>query len=216
VVLFYTDGFTEFKHDIAAAERALQDAATRLVGDVSIARPCVVVQQAVIGSSRPTDDAVLLVLQLSPIPAQPIVDGADMRKTWTFHSSDAYSARAVRRDLTNFARRFVSSDDDLFHAELIIGEVLANTVKHAPGIVTIELDWTGVHPVLTVVDDGPGSFHFSPTLPDDSLTEDGRGLFLIGALAKDVHVESSDGRGTKMTVLLSVSRQPASPTRATS
>jgi anti-sigma regulatory factor (Ser/Thr protein kinase) len=109
----------------------------------------------------------------------------------------------------SFVRRFVTSEDDLFHAELIIGEVLANTVKHAPGIVTLVLDWTGVNPVLTVVDDGPGSFQFSPTLPDDDLTEDGRGLFLIGSLAKDVQVESTPGRGTKMTVHLSVDRGSA-------
>lgn len=207
VVFFYTDGFTEFKQDIASAERALRDAATRLVGDTAVSHPAAAVQHAVMGSAKAADDAVLLVLQLSPAPVMPLVDGVDMRKTWAFHSSDAYSARMVRRELMNFVRRYVPAEDDLFHAELIIGEVLANTVKHAPGVVTLALDWTEMHPVLTVVDDGPGSLKFAPTLPDDTLTEDGRGLFLIGALAKDVQVESTPGRGTKMTLRLDVARQ---------
>jgi anti-sigma regulatory factor (Ser/Thr protein kinase) len=168
------------------------------------------VQQAVMGSEKPTDDAVLMIVQLSPTPLSQSFDEAELRKTWSFHSSDAYSAHTSRHELMSFIHRFITSEDELFRTELIIGEILANTVEHAPGLVNVEIDWSGIHPVLTVLDTGPGLLRFSRSLPEDSLTEDGRGLFLIETLARDVRVESAPGQGTKMMVTLSVRRADGS------
>ena len=38
------------------------------------------------------------------------------------------------------------------------------------------------------------------------MTEDGRGLFLVKTLANEVRVESDQGYGTKMTVVLPIAR----------
>lgn len=204
VILFYTDGVTEIRRNIESAEAVLKEEVTNLVGDTSISRPAAAIQRAVMGADRPTDDAVLMVLQLSPVNVLESLDDAELRKSWTFHSSDSYSAHQSRHELMGFIRGFLTSEEELFRIELIIGEILANTVQHAPGLVTVDVDWSGDQPALTIVDTGPGLDRFSPALPDDGLTEAGRGLFLIGTLAQNVHVERLPDAGTKMTVNLSV------------
>jgi PAS domain S-box-containing protein len=199
-ILFYTDGVTEIRRNIESAETVLRNEMTKLAGEYANPRPAATIQRAVMGSDRPTDDAVIMVLQMSSVPAGARLNDADLRKSWTFHSSDAYSAHKSRHELMAFIRGLLSSEDDLFRIELIIGEILANTVKHAPGLVTVDIDWSGAQPALTIVDTGPGLAKFSPALPNDGLNEDGRGLFLIGTLAHDVRVERMPDAGTKMTV----------------
>ena len=102
VILFYTDGVTEFKRDIASAKQALRDVVATLVGDVANPQPAAVVQRAVMGTERPADDAVIMVLQLaSTTSTAPVSVDGELRKTWAFHSSDAYAARALRHELVN-------------------------------------------------------------------------------------------------------------------
>lgn len=64
VVLFYTDGLTEFQRNISLAESAALRAVSVLVDDPTIERPAAFVQRSVMGSQRPVDDTVLLVVQL--------------------------------------------------------------------------------------------------------------------------------------------------------
>jgi integral membrane sensor domain MASE1 len=65
VVLFYTDGLTEFNREVERAERAVLQALTRLVDGTTIDHPASFIQQSVMSSARPTDDTVLLVVQRS-------------------------------------------------------------------------------------------------------------------------------------------------------
>ena len=106
----------------------------------------------------------------------------------------------------SFIQELAGENDELFTAELIVGEILANTVEHAPGLVSMEVDWSDAAPVVTVVDTGPGLERFAAQLPEDALTEDGRGLYLVQTLALDVCIESDRGYGTKMTVTLPIER----------
>lgn len=106
-----------------------------------------------------------------------------------------------------FIAALAESQIDLFTVELILGELLANTVEHAPGPVTIDLDWSGNAPVLTIVDTGPGLERFDLHLPRDTFDENGRGLFLIKALARELTVEAAPQRGAKITVVLPVNRR---------
>ena len=206
VVLFYTDGLTEFKRSIEGAERVLLEAVARLVGDHGNARPAVALQRAVMGSEEPADDVVLLVVQLSP-DATGVPASDKLRKRWSFQSSDAYSAHASRHEMIRFMRAFTASPDELFRAELILGEVLANTVEHAPGRVDVEIDWTATNPTVTVLDTGPGLSRRPTDLPADAFAEHGRGLFIIASLAQQVQVESRPGRGTRLRITLPVSRK---------
>jgi integral membrane sensor domain MASE1/anti-sigma regulatory factor (Ser/Thr protein kinase) len=199
VILFYTDGLTEFKRDIERTEQALLQAVTSLVDNPHMERPAVFIQRSVMGSQRPADDTVLLVVQLS----------IELQKTWSYDSTNPQAAHALRREITRFMRSFAPSEEELFRAELIIGEALANTVEHAQGSVSVNIDWTDTHPVVTISDAGPGLSRFTATLPNDALSEDGRGLFLITSLARDLKIEARRGRGTKMQIVLPTKRDPA-------
>jgi anti-sigma regulatory factor (Ser/Thr protein kinase) len=108
-----------------------------------------------------------------------------------------------------FLRAFVASEDELFRSELILGEILANTVEHAPGLVGIEIDWSGTYPIVMVSDTGPGLSRFVAQLPEDGMAENGRGLFLISTLALDVRIESAGERGTMMRIVLPIRRDLA-------
>ena len=94
--------------------------------------------------------------------------------------------------------------DSLFASELVIGEILANTVEHAPGLVEIEIDCKGEHPVLVVRDTGPGLKELNGTLPLNEFDEDGRGIFLIKALAAEASVKLSRGYGTELRAVLPI------------
>ena len=196
VILFYTDGLTEFKRDIAWAEEALLAAMTRLVNEPNMERPAAFIQRSIMGSEQPADDTVLVVVQL----------GVALQKSWSFDSRNPHEAHSLRREMASFIRSFAPSEEELFRAELIIGEALANTVEHAPGSVTVGIDWTGINPVVTIADAGPGLSWFSPQLPVDTLNENGRGLFLIGSLALGVQIETKSGRGTKLRIVLPAQR----------
>jgi integral membrane sensor domain MASE1/anti-sigma regulatory factor (Ser/Thr protein kinase) len=195
-ILFYTDGLTEFKRDIERTERAVLRAVTRLVDDPHVDRPAVFIQRSVMGSQRPADDTVLLVVQL----------GAALQKSWSYDSSNPLSAQTLRREITHFIRSLAPNEDELFRTELIIGEALANTVEHAPGSVSVDVDWTDAYPVVTVSDTGPGLSPFVAALPADALNENGRGLFLIASLAQDVQIEAQAGTGTRMRIVLPTKR----------
>jgi integral membrane sensor domain MASE1 len=65
VVLFYTDGLTEFERNIEVAESAALRAVSHLVGDSKIDHPAAFVQRSVMGLQPPSDDTVLLVAQVS-------------------------------------------------------------------------------------------------------------------------------------------------------
>jgi len=198
-ILFYTDGLTEFKRDIERTERAVLQAVKHLVDDPHVDRPALFIQRSVMGDQRPTDDTVLVVLQLS----------VRFQKSWSYDSRNPLGAHALRREITHFIRSLASNEDELFLAELIIGEALANTVEHAPGSVSVDVDWTDAYPVVIVSDAGPGLSRFEATLPADALNENGRGLFLIASLARDVQIEAQPGMGTRMRIVLPTQRTAA-------
>ena len=200
-VLFYTDGLTEFRRDIDGAESAMLHAMTRLVEDTPAERPAAFVQRCVMGDERPLDDTVLLVAQLS----------VALRKSWRYDSRNSHDAHAVRREIARFMRYFAPDEGDMFRAELIVGEVLANTVEHAPGAVDVDIDWTGERPAITVRDGGPGLARFAEMLPADPLSETGRGLFLIASLAVEVSLDSRPACGTSMRIVLPVTRTEQLP-----
>lgn len=207
VIALYTDGITEYARDLASAEEKLRFAVSAIVGDVRVTRPAETVRDAVLDGAPTTDDAALLLVQFSQVEREPVPAGAAAReKTWRFHSSDPYAAHFSRRELMRFLRRFTKDRNALSIAELIVGEILANTVEHAPGLVDVHIDWAGEKPVLSVLDSGPGLERLSSELPRSALEEKGRGLFVVKALAQDVSVKVIPGRGTEVRAVLPLIR----------
>jgi serine phosphatase RsbU (regulator of sigma subunit)/integral membrane sensor domain MASE1/anti-sigma regulatory factor (Ser/Thr protein kinase) len=204
VIVFYTDGFTEFSHDIETAETRLLEAVDACIADAA-EQPAEKIRRALLADACAIDDAVLLVVRLTP---EGVLHEKPRRRAWAFHSGQAYSAHSARHEVMKFVAQLAGDSGELMAAELILGEILANTVEHAPGIVNVEIDWTGEFPQLTVVDTGPGLERLFAQLPSDALDENGRGLFLVKSLARELRVETDRGYGTKISAVLPLHRVP--------
>jgi anti-sigma regulatory factor (Ser/Thr protein kinase) len=114
--------------------------------------------------------------------------------------------RAFRECLTSIAEP--SSDVDA--AELIYGELVANTVRYANGAVEVRLELVDHHPpTLIVRDHGPGLRCHPWTPRRDPYAESGRGLGIVELLARDVAVDQPEGGGTMIRAVL-----PVTPRRA--
>jgi len=209
VVALYTDGLIEFGRDAIAAERKLQAAVALLVGNKNIARPALAVQELVFNDMPARDEAALLLMQFSRVVSSLKDAPRTLERTWRFHSSDAYTAHTSRHEITKHLRALASDPEEVFAGERILGEIFANTVEHAPGLVEVDLDWTGALPVVTVRDTGPGLRELNGALPEDVMDEGGRGIFLIRALSEDASGKASPGYGTELRVTLPIRRKSA-------
>ncbi len=132
----------------------------------------------------------------------------DDSRYWSYVGDRADQTCRVRRDI----REFLESDadgesSDLDAAELVVGELLANAVRHGAPPFGVCIDWHDDPPILCVVDRGGG---MPPVYPaPDRESECGRGLLLVRALAGEVVVDSSaaDHTGTRVVVALPVHRR---------
>ncbi|HEY7982161.1 MAG TPA: PAS domain-containing protein [Candidatus Eremiobacteraceae bacterium] len=212
VVALYTDGMIEFSRDLDSAEAKLRTAVALLVGNTSIARPALAVQEIVFDGMPPKDDAALLLMQFSAVDMSALRSRAvELEKTWRFHSSDAQTAHVSRHEIVAFLKQMAAEPEQVFAGELVLGELLANTVEHAPGIVEVHVDWTGARPIVTVRDVGPGLVNLNRDLPEDILQEHGRGVYLIKTLADEASVRRSPGYGAEVRAVLPITRKPAAP-----
>ncbi len=133
----------------------------------------------------------------------------DQARSWSFVSdtmADACTVRlAVRRFLEASADHATS---DLDAAELIVGELVANVVRHGAPPFGVCVDWSGEVPMLYISDRGRPQKPILYSAPDHD-AERGRGLLLVRALAAgELIVEpSGDERsGTRIAVALPVHR----------
>ncbi len=75
----------------------------------------------------------------------------------------------------------------------MFGELVSNVIRHAPGSIEIQAkaDKNGVV-TLSVGDTGLG-FKPEPRLPDDPLSERGRGMYIVSKICRRVSVERTTG-----------------------
>jgi PAS domain S-box-containing protein len=201
VVALYTDGITEHARDVFAGEAKLISAVSKLVGEAFV-RPALFIYDSALEGSPLRDDAALLVFHFSEVNAAARHIRPGIHKQWRFHASDAKASHVARREVGVFLRNMCGDTDATFESELIVGELLANTVEHAPGLVHLIVEWTGEHYVLVVRDSGPGLEQVAAALPSDPMNEGNRGLFLIGALSSLVEVVPSAEGGAELRVVL--------------
>ena len=108
--------------------------------------------------------------------------------TWLFESKNAVAAHSARKQFSEFLRARAVDGSDIAAAELIYGELVSNVVRHAPGPIVVQLDWTSDGSArLSINDTGP-VFQYTPSLPDDALCESGRGLYIVACLSKELHI----------------------------
>lgn len=121
---------------------------------------------------------------------------------WSFESTDARAVGTVRHACAKELRRAGLTGEDLTSAELVLGELLGNVYRHAPGQAEVRLDLAGSAPIVHVLDTGPG-FEVDPHLPADVMSERGRGLYIIAALVAGFSAKRrSHGVGSHVRVTL--------------
>jgi signal transduction histidine kinase len=130
---------------------------------------------------------------------------------WSLVTADARETVRSRQAIRRFLAIQADGRSDLDAAELIVGELVANVIRYAPGAVGIHVSWEGDEAVLVVADRGPGIPPLR-VVPDTTACS-GRGLWLIQALARGVEIDAVPGHGTRVVVHLPVHRtMPANGT----
>ncbi len=187
-LVFYTDGLIESTHDIDAGERRLRAAlADRRI--IESDHPARAIHDAVLVEGSRDDVAILTVW---------VGDPPDFAR-WDFDALDAEASQQAQREIGRRLRDSGFDEERLVAAELVIAELIGNTVRYAPGPVDVYLEHE-VH-VVHVLDRGPG-FEFAARLPQDPFSESGRGLFLIASLTEDLHVVRRPDGGSHARVVL--------------
>jgi anti-sigma regulatory factor (Ser/Thr protein kinase) len=123
---------------------------------------------------------------------------------WSCVETDARDALGARRSVRDFLRAQADASSDLDASELIVGELVSNEIRHAPGPIGLSVTWTEHGATLIVVDRGPGI----PTVrcvPDGD-SESGRGMLIVQALARSTCIERSSPDGSRVVVELPVRR----------
>jgi len=121
---------------------------------------------------------------------------------WTLYVDDARAAVGARSHFVAFLQSVNENGDFIDRAELIFGELLGNVVRHAPGPVEISIVLSDDVMVLHVIDSGPPLILTETHLPDDVLSERGRGLFIVGQLASELCVEREAESGNHISVTM--------------
>ncbi len=115
---------------------------------------------------------------------------------------DAGQAVDARSHFVEFLQRIQSDNEFIATAELIFGELLGNVVRHAPGPVEIAINLNEAALILHVIDSGPFLPIAERRLPDDMLSERGRGLYIVEQLAAEVRFERNAGCGNHIIVTM--------------
>lgn len=193
LLVLYTDGLIESQHDLVGGLQALREA----LGDPAldeVSRPALFIQERMLGEGA-RDDVALLTLRIDRERRR-----STMRR-WTFASLDPTGLSQVRREFRSVLIEYGLGELQLETAELVLGELAGNVVRHAPGPIEIVLDRSGAETVLHVIDEGPG-FERAPLLPIDVMSESGRGLFIVSQLTREFSVSRRHPRGSHARAVL--------------
>jgi PAS domain S-box-containing protein len=187
LLVIYTDGLVEWNHDVLEGELYLERLLRTGVLLASTAPAKLIARTCL--PARAHDDVAILTVSFGAPP------------DWSFSSEDARAAADARAHFAEYLRLRTRDQDFIAQAELVFGELLGNVVRHAPGPVEISLFSNGDAWILHVIDSGT-AFDLSEQLPDDLLSERGRGLFIVQRLARMLHVEHVFNCGNHITAIL--------------
>jgi PAS domain S-box-containing protein len=192
MLVLYTDGLTESRHDVIAGTRRLREVLSR-EAVLHTHRPARFIEEACLGGAASDDVAVLTIAFESGI-------------RWSFDAENAKAAQDARGEFVEYLRKNAQDAEQVKIAELVFGELVGNVVRHAPGAIDIDLEWLNGSPTLHVLDRG-AAFNPPANLPQDLLSESGRGLFIVRRLSTDLRVEHVPGYGNHIRVDLPLSRK---------
>jgi len=190
----FTDGLIEFARDLDEGERRIEAAIRELDGS-DTEHLAAAIMKRVLGSDEATDDIAILTATVGCFPAE--IAGEE--REWRFLSTDARAASLTRREIGELVAQ--RRPTEAFAAELAFGELIANAVRHAPGLVVARCR-VSTCGVATIELDDAGSGFVPAPIPADLFAETGRGLAMLRRLADDVVVGSAPGGGASVRVRL--------------
>lgn len=186
LLVLYTDGLVENRTPLADGEPRLRE--TMASDAIMHAHaPAAFLRDACVREDR-SDDIAILTLRFAR------TDG------WSFVAENAQAANDARADFVHYLKGRVADESAVAAAELVFGELVGNVVRHARGAIDVRLDW-GDAPTLHVIDRGP-AFGDIDALPEDPLSEGGRGLFIARTLSAGINVERVGGYGNHVVARL--------------
>lgn len=207
-LVLYTDGMVEAEHDyekgMATLERAVRAEASSVGGN--IARQ---IQERAFSGVQPRDDSALLFIGITDLS---LAQHAQRQQTWRLDAKDESAAHRVKRALLWHLGEFAAPASDFAAAEAIIGELISNVARHTPGDAEITLECDVSAATLRVSDRGK-AFRSTGEHAPDVLSENGRGLFLVRALAQRFDVIHTP-EGNRVTVTLPIAVATHAPVPA--
>jgi hypothetical protein len=189
LLVTYTDGLIERTGDAVRGEQAVIDTVAN-DGIAHAFHPATYIRERALGKVA-RDDTAIMTLRC---------DGVEH---WRFGADDALRAEPSRSQFMAWLADRCTGD--FAGAELIYGELVGNVVRHAPGPIDIDVECDARGVVLHVLDSGK-KFDVNALLPQDILSESGRGLFLIGQFGEDLRSESLPVVGHQLSVRLPLRR----------
>jgi PAS domain S-box-containing protein len=204
-LVMYTDGLLEFARDLDAAEHRIE-AAVRALAHEDIDHLAGALMKEVLGEDEPTDDIAILTVTARTFAAALPGDEHE----WHFMTPDSRTGANVRREVGELIARWTGRADARFAGELAFGELIANAVRHAPGLIRVQAATEGDGVAHLIVEDTGTGFTPGHDLPD-ALDESGRGLSLVRAVADTVHISNTARGGTRVVVTF----RPPPPALAT-
>jgi anti-sigma regulatory factor (Ser/Thr protein kinase) len=187
LLVLYTDGLTELHRDPLSGEQDLIASLQQIPDNASPAEE--IRRQLIPGD--PYDDVAILTLQMLATREQ---------RSFSCDVRDGWAAARVRRSVVNLLRAKGMSEDGLFNAEVIVGELLGNVAKHAHGTAEVYVDFNDGVPAVRVLDRGSGPPFAAHVAA--AAEESGRGLFLVSALGFDLQIAPRPGGGSEVSVVL--------------
>ncbi len=193
LIVLYTDGLTESTHDYLEGDRRFRSV---LLGEglADAQDPARTIFDAILIEGV-RDDVAIMTFRLPDT----VMNTSD--EQWTFDSGDHERAGEIRRTIGAKLEARGGTFENVFNADMVYSELISNVYRYAPGPVCVRINWRGNTMVLHVLDDG-GGFEFLPELPDDPMSERGRGLFIINALVEDFHIQRRRSGGSHARVVL--------------
>jgi serine phosphatase RsbU (regulator of sigma subunit)/anti-sigma regulatory factor (Ser/Thr protein kinase) len=200
LIVMFTDGLIESTRDISSGEGRVHDAL--LEDDVwNAANPAEAIADLVLADDIVDDVAVLTIrIECALLSiTRPIPGDRDAR--WRFAVDNADAAERARHAIIAVLKRYRASAQDTATTELIFSELIANVVRQGGADVEFALDLSAERAVLHALDRGPG-YTYLPRLPEDSLNDSGRGLFIVRSSTHDLTVtRRADGGSHARAVL---------------
>jgi anti-sigma regulatory factor (Ser/Thr protein kinase) len=183
LLALYTDGLTEYRHDVLEGETQLMRALERELADGAPSARSLLGR--IFAFAENTDDAAALILAAAPdVPA---------RDFYFEFSAIPFAVPMVRHALRRYAHRMRLDEDRTFALITAVGEAMANAVEHAydgpAGNVRVRVVHDGGVFVATIED-------FGRWKPAEKHEERGRGLPLMRALADAVEIRTDHQRTT--------------------